>query len=96
MQLHNCPYHNTPPPLSLGKTVTSLQLVCRLFHVWGHGAQTDTWKHLEAAYRVLAPLTQAATEGSSTSSRMGLYTECQVDSVTHSLLNRLLASARHM
>ena len=61
-----------------GKTHTSLQVVSRLFQLSGYSHQTDMCKHLEAAYRVLGPLTQTATKENRDSSRMVLFTDCQV------------------
>ena len=61
-----------------GKTHTSLQVVSRLFQLSGYSHQTDMCKHLEAAYRVLGPLTQTATAENRHSSRMVLFTDCQV------------------
>ena len=62
-----------------GKTHTSFQVVSRLFELCGnYSHQTDMCKHLEAAYRVLAPLTQATTKDNRDSSRMVLFTDCQI------------------
>ena len=62
-----------------GKTHTSVQVVSRLFELCGnYSHQTDMCKHLEAAYRVLAPLTQATTKDNRDSSRMVLFTDCQI------------------
>ena len=56
-----------------GKTQASLQLLRLLFEQAGGGAETDAFKHLNAALTVLRALTTAGTVANNNSSRMVRY-----------------------
>ena len=53
-----------------GKTYTASQLLRQLFDVAGGGPETDSFKHLSAAFTVLRSLGSAATVSNPEASRM--------------------------
>ena len=62
-----------------GKTFTSMTLLRKLFEVAGAGGshETDTFKHLAAAFTVLRSLCAAKTATNRESSRVGHFIEVQ-------------------
>ncbi|OQR66176.1 unconventional myosin-IXb-like [Tropilaelaps mercedesae] len=60
-----------------GKTFASMVLLRQLFNVAGGGPETDSFKHLSAAFTVLRSLGTAKTESNSQSSRIGYFIEVQ-------------------
>ncbi|XP_014665681.1 PREDICTED: uncharacterized protein LOC106807743 [Priapulus caudatus] len=61
-----------------GKTYASMQLLRQLFDIAGGGPETDTFKHLSAAFTVLRSLGNAKTVSNTESSRMGQFIEVHV------------------
>lgn len=63
-----------------GKTFTSMTLLRKLFEVAGAGGshETDTFKHLAAAFTVIRSLCTAKTASNRESSRVGHFIEVQV------------------
>ncbi|XP_022697034.1 myosin-IIIb-like isoform X1 [Varroa jacobsoni] len=60
-----------------GKTFASMVLLRQLFNVAGGGPETDSFKHLAAAFTVLRSLGTAKTTSNSQSSRIGYFIEVQ-------------------
>lgn len=60
-----------------GKTHTAMVTLRKLFETAGGGAETDTFKHLSAAFTVLRSLGSAKTAANRESSRIGHFIEVQ-------------------
>ena len=61
-----------------GKTYASMTILRQLFNLIGGGPETDSFKHLAAAFTVLRSLGSASTAENSESSRIGNFIEIQI------------------